>query len=210
MRLHYRPGTAAMAPHMVLAELGVAYELVEVGFDEPAKATEEYLRLNPWGRVPTLEDGPLVLTESAAICLHLADTHPGAGLLPAVGTPERADVYRRLIYLTNTLQPSFLRFFYPERYTDAAGAAAVKAHEATTLAEHFDRLDEELAGREWLAGGSRSVADYFLFMLTRWGRRLDPPAWGRPAVRAHFLRLLERPAVRRMLDEQGLDVPVLQ
>ena len=208
MRLWYRPGSAAMAPHLVLVELGLDYELAEVRFEAPDEADAEYRRLNPWGRVPTLEDGDLVLTEAAAICLHLADRHPEARLVPAVGTVERAETYRWLMYLTNTLQPGFLRFFYPERYADEAGREGVRALEERTLGRHFDWIDGELAGRDWLVGGERTVADLFLFMLTRWGRRLDPPAWGRPALRAHFARVLGRSG-RRVLEEQGLELPQL-
>jgi glutathione S-transferase len=203
VRLHYRPGSAAMAPHLALIELGVDYELVAVGFEDPADAPAEYRRLNPWGRVPTLEDDGFVLTESAAILLHLADTHPEPRLLPPVGTRQRADAYRWLLFLTNTVQPGFMRCFYPERY------GADGAREAAAVASAFDAIDGELAGRDWLAGGELTVADLFLFMLTRWGRRLDPPAWERPHVRAHFLRMLERPATRRMLAEQGLEIPAL-
>ena len=199
-----------MAPHAALAEIGADYELVAVDFDEPAAAGPDYLRLNPWGRVPTLEDGELVLTESAAIVLHLADRFPQARLAPPPGTRERAELYRWLAYLTNTLQPAFMRFFYPERYVAAACAPELAAAEERALGEHFDWIDGELAGREWLAGGGeRSGADLFLFMLTRWGRRLERPAWERPALRAHFLRLLARPGVARMLDEQGLERPAL-
>ena len=207
MRLYFRPGTAAMAPHAALAEIGADYELVSVGFDEPAAATDEYRALNPWGRVPTLVDGGLVLTESAAILLHLADTHPKARLAPPPGSPERAQAYRWLIYLTNTIQPAFLRLIYPERYTaDPAGFEGVRACEAAELARHFDWIDGELAGRDWLVGAERGVADLHLFMLTRWGRRLEPQAWARPHVGAHFARALALPGVRRMVEEQGLDL----
>jgi glutathione S-transferase len=199
-----------MAPHAARAEIGVEYELVLVELDADERVPAAYLALNPWGRVPTLEDGDLVLTESAAIMLHLADRHPEAALAPALGTPERAELYRWLIYLTNTLQPSFLRWFYPERYTaDVDGYGAVREIESETLRRHFDSLDAELAARQWLVGEERSAADLFLFMLTRWGRNLDPAAWSRPQLRRHFAELAERPGVRRMLDEQGLEVPAL-
>jgi len=56
-------------------------------------------------------------------------------------------------------------------------------------------------------GDERSVADLFLFMLTRWGRNLDPPAWERPNLRAHFLRTTRLPGVRRMIEEQALELP---
>jgi glutathione S-transferase len=92
MRLHYLPGTAAMAPHATLAEIGVPYELVRVERDEDGRPSDAYLALNPWGKIPTLEDGDLVLTESAAICLHLAERFPAARLNPsgAMPTPQSA------------------------------------------------------------------------------------------------------------------------
>src|SRR4051812_44302841 len=82
MRLHWRPGTAAMAPHAALAEIGVEYDLARVELNADGEPPADYLRLNPSGLVPTLETGELVLTESAAILLHLADAYPEARLMP--------------------------------------------------------------------------------------------------------------------------------
>ena len=62
-------------------------------------------------------------------------------------------------------------------------------------------------GREWIAGDERSVADLFLFMITRWGRFLEPPAWERPNLRAQWLRTLALPGVGRMIEEQELELP---
>jgi glutathione S-transferase len=202
MKLWYRPGSAAMAPHLALAEIGCDYEVAAVDFEDPADAPAEYRLLNRWGRVPTLEDDGFVLTESAAIILYLAERFPEARLLPG-DLHERADATRWLLYLTNTLQPAFLRFVYPERYGSDA------AREGASLAEHFDWIDAELGAGPWLVGAERSAADLFLFMLVRWGRRLDRPAWDRPNLRAFARRMLERPAVLRLLDEQGLEVPAL-
>ncbi|HKB93964.1 MAG TPA: glutathione S-transferase family protein [Gaiellaceae bacterium] len=198
MILYWRPGTASMAPHAALAEIGIDYELVEID-RETAQTDPEYLALNPAGVVPTLVDGDVVVTESAAILLYLADRFPESRLAPA----DRAQLYRRLVFLTNTVQTAMLRFFYPERYGDGS-VAEVAAAEA---GRWFDLLDRELDGAEWIAAGHRTAADLFLFMMTRWGRRLDPPAWDRPNLRAHFLRTLALPGVRRMVAEQGLDLP---
>lgn len=203
LRLHYRPGTAAMAPHAALAEIGADYELALVERDGDGNSTPAYLALNPSGRIPTLEDGDLVLTESAAILLHLAGRFPEAGLVPGAGTRERSEHDRWLIYLTNTLQPTLMRVIYPDRFGTSGVAEA--ATEAAQI--EFARIDEHLAGRDWLVGDSRSAADLFLFMVTRWGRRLDPAAWDRPHLRAHWLRALALPGVQRMHDEQGLELP---
>jgi glutathione S-transferase len=201
--LYWRPGAASMAPHAALAEIGADYRLVEIGRDE-AQADASYRALNPLGVVPTLvdEESGLVLTESAAILLYLGDQFPDAQLAP----DDRADYYRWLVFLTNTVQTTMLRFFYPERYGSGEEVAEAAARDA---AEAFDILDRALEGRAWLAAEHRTGADLFLFMLTRWGRRLEPAAWDRPNLRRHFLATLELPGVRRMLDEQGLEIPSL-
>jgi glutathione S-transferase len=192
-----------MAPHATLAEIGVPYELVRVERDEEGRPSAEYLALNPFGKIPTLEDGELVLTESAAICLHLADRFPDARLAPPVGSPERPELYRWLLWLSNTVQTGLLRHIYPQRY----GTEGVLEAADADLHAHFDLIDAHLTGRDWLVGDERTVADLFLFMLTRWGRRLEPKAWERPNLRAHWLRTLGLPGVRRMIDEQGLELP---
>ena len=198
LRLYWRPGAASMAPHAALAEIGVDYELVLLERDE-AQNDPAYRALNPLGVVPTLVDGDLVLTESAAILLYLGDRYPEARLAPE----ERAEYYRWLVFMTNTLQTTMLRFFYPERY----GGGDVEAVAEAEAQQHFDLIESHLEGREWLVGDHRSGADLFLFMLTRWGRNLDTPAWERPRLRAHFRRTFELPGVQRMFEEEGLERP---
>ena len=203
LRLHYIQGSAAMAPHAALAEIGVPYELVRVERNDAGESSPAYLALNPSGRVPTLEDGDLVLTETAAILLHLADRYPEARLIPPSGSTERSECYRWLIWATNTLQTASLRFLYPERYGTEGVSEAARAE----LEILFDRLDAHLATRDWVAGSERSVADLFISMVTRWGRHLDPPAWERPNLRAHWLRCFELEGVRTMFVEQDLELP---
>jgi len=194
-----------MAPHATLAEIGVQYELVLVARDAEGRPSAEYLALNPWGKIPTLEDGDFVLTESAAICLYLAEKFPDARLAPPVGTRERAELYRWLLWLSNTVQETQLRHFYPHRY----GGDGVKEAADAALARHFDTIERHLEGRGWLVGSERTVADLFLFMLTRWGRNLEPASWDyRPNVRAHWLRTLELRGPRVVIDEQGLPLPM--
>jgi glutathione S-transferase len=203
MRLHYLPGSSALAPHAVLAEIGVSYELVPVERDDDGRPSAAYLALNPWGKIPTLEDGDFVLSESAAICLYLAEKFPDARLAPSAGTRERAELYRWLLWLSNTVQETQLRHFYPDRY----GTEGVQQAADAALAAHYDQIDAHLGSRDWLVGDERTVADLFLFMLTRWGRNLEPAAWDRPNLRAHFLRALELRGPPTAIDEQGLQLP---
>jgi glutathione S-transferase len=131
IRLHYYPGNASMVPHILLHELNARFTLQLVDRTQGAHKSPEYLKLNPNGLIPVLEDGALVLYETAAICLHLVDTHPQAGLAPALGTAERAHFYKWLVWMTNSMQATLMPFFYPERCVDdgnAEGAAQVRTH----------------------------------------------------------------------------------
>lgn len=212
IQLHYGPGNANMAPHIALQELGVPYELIQVDRANNAHKSPEYLKLNPNGLIPVLVDGDLVLYESAAILLHLADSHPAGGLIPALGTAERAHLYKWLIWLTNTLQPALLNYFYPERWVaegNAAGAAEVKARAVAKVGELLDQIETQLARHQgpWLLGADYSIADAMTFMLCRWTRGFERPARSLPHIGAFLQRMLQRPAVQRMLAAEGLAQP---
>jgi len=157
LQLHYFPGNASLIPHIVLEELGVPFELKYVDRAVAAHKSAEYLALNPNGLIPVLVDDsvggrlhPLVLYETAAVCMHLADMHPAAGLMPPVASTHRAQAYKWLAWLTNTLQAALIVYFYPERWADDASAIAqVKAHAETKIGTMLDQLDAEFA-----AGGA--------------------------------------------------------
>jgi glutathione S-transferase len=207
--LYYYPGNASMAPHMVLEEIGAPYERRLVDRENNAHKDAAYLRLNPNGTIPTYVEGELVLFEAAAICLHLADRHPAAGLAPELGTAERAQFYKWLIHLTNTVQAELLTYFYPDRLTDgAASAAEVKAHAEARIGVMLDRIEAALgAGGPYLVGARFSAADLYLLMLARWTRGMANPARNRPAIRRLLDRLVERPAVRRALATEEIAPP---
>ncbi len=203
-QLHYFPGNASLAPHIALEEIGAPFELVLVDRTSDAHKAPPYLLLNPNGLIPVFVDGPLVLYESAAICLHLCDSVPPARLLPAVGSAGRAHGYKWLIWMTNTLQSALLSYFYPERWMspgNADGAAELKAHAQERVGVLLDQLDAELArhGEPWLLGADYSVVDAYCLMLCRWTRNFSAaPAHERTHLGAHMARMLERPAVQRV------------
>ena len=212
LQLHYFPGNASLAPHMLLEEIGAPYELRLVDRARQAHKAPEYLRLNPNGLIPVLVDGDLVLYESAAICLHLADMHPQAGLAPALQTPARAHFYKRLMWLTNTLQARLVHYFYPDRLVDAGDAAAaaqVKARAETDVGAMLDQIDAELArhGQPWLLGEAYSALDPYALMLCRWTRGFARPARSLPHIGPYLQRVLARPAVQRTFEQEGLGEP---
>ncbi|MGD9832467.1 MAG: glutathione S-transferase family protein [Piscinibacter sp.] len=209
-QLHYFPGNASMTPHMLLVDLGVPFERVLVDRTTNAHRSPEYLKLNPNGKIPVLVDGDLVLYETGAIVLHLVDTHAGAGLAPAVGTAERAQFYKWLLWLANTLQAEMPLYFYSDRWADdAAGAAQVKKHAEAHIAGMIDQLEAEFArhGGPWFAGERFSALDPYVFMLCRWTRAMQRPARTLPHLAAYLQRMLARPAVQRVFASEGLSQP---
>lgn len=202
------PGTATTAPHMVLEELGTLYDfvLVERTDDGVPTAPPGYLEMSPFGKVPVLKHNELVLTESAAICLHLADAFPDHDLIPKVGTPERAEATRWLMFLTNTVQSAFLRFFYPARHTtDPNGADVVQAAAVIELTTLRDETAKQLGSGPFLLGSTFTVADIYLAMLSSWGTELEGAAgwWANPSLAAHYDAVLARPGCRKAVEDEG-------
>ncbi|MBC7414305.1 MAG: glutathione S-transferase N-terminal domain-containing protein [Herminiimonas sp.] len=210
IELYYFPGNANLAPHILLEELGVPHRLVLVDRGVAAHKSAAYLELNPHGRLPTLVDGDLILFETAAICLHLADTHLAAHLAPALGSAERAHFYKWLIYLTNTVQAELLIYFYPEKWSvDPAEAGRLKQRAEARVADMFDHIEASLAahGGAFLLGETYSAVDPYLFMLSRWTRLMTRPARVRPVLGRYLAGLAERPALQRAFAAEGIAAP---
>jgi glutathione S-transferase len=212
IQLHYFPGNASMTPHLLLRELGLPFELKYVDRAAGAHKSAEYLKLNPNGLIPVLVDGDLVLYETAAILLHLVDTHPDAGLAPAVGTVERAMFYKWLIWLANSVQAMMPHYFYSDRMVapgNAAAALEVKAQAEARLNAMFDQIDAQLAshGGPWLLGERFSALDPYAFMLCRWSRGFTRPARTLPHIAPFLERMLARPAVQKVFEVEQLAPP---
>lgn len=215
IQLHYYPSTAAMVPHIVLEEIGLPYERVLVDRTVGAHKAAAYLALNPNGLIPVLTDGDLVLYETAAIVLHLCDTNPQCSLAPPVASVARAHFYKWLVWCTNTLQATLLVYFYPERWVDdgnAAGAAELKSHAEGKVGGMLDQLDAQLARHAgpWFMGGPFTALDAYVFTLCRWTRNFkSAPARERPHLGPYLRRVLERPAVQRVIANEQLPAPFI-
>lgn len=209
LTLHYYPGNASLTPHLLLRELGLPFTLQLVDRNQNAQKSPAYLQLNPNGLIPVLQDGDLVLYETAAIVLHLVDTHPEAGLAPAVGTPERAQFYKWLLWLSG-IQALAPHYFYAERLVlpgNEAGAAEVRAQAEAKIAALVDQIDDRLAAQPWMGGQAFSALDPYTLMLCRWTRGMQRPARSLPHIGPYLQRLLQRPAVQQTMAAEGLQAP---
>ena len=208
--LYYYPGNASFAPHVILRETGMDFELHLLDRANREHKGESYRKLNPAGRIPAFVSGDLVLFESAAICLHLSDNAPEAGLAPPLGTPERAHFYKWLMFLTNTIQPDMLMFYYNHRYTTAKECRqSVQQAADRRLVEWFGLVEEALPAGGWFLGEDYSVLDIYLVMLMRWGRNLSRPPTGLPRMGGLAARVLARPAVKAAIEAEAIEGPFL-
>jgi glutathione S-transferase len=207
MTLYHSPATAAMVVHWLLIELELPHRLHALDFDKREQKSPDYLRLNPAGVVPTLviDDGPPIC-EAAAIALHLGDLHPDRGLCPAIATPARAQYYRWMFFLANTLQPAYRAWFYP---TEPAGEANVeatrreaRAHIETAWAQVAAHL--ESSGGPYMLGEKLSVVDFMTTMLMRWSRNMPKPVDQWPVLHAYAQRMKARPSWKELYRREGL------
>lgn len=201
MKLYYSRGACSLATHILLHELGLAFELERV--DTKTHHTEtggDFFEINPKGYVPVLrlDDGE-ELTEGAAILQYLADVHGNGAFAPPCGTLERARLQEHLNYLASEVHKGFAPLFHPH------GGPDEKKLAFADLSAKFDLLERHLSvGRSYLMGDRYSCADPYLFVILTWPGYLglDIAKW--PNLAAYAARIRTRPAVQAAMKAEGL------
>ncbi|MFZ0267255.1 glutathione S-transferase family protein [Caulobacter sp.] len=204
-QLYYSPSTASLAVHWMLLEIGAPFELILTDTATGAHKQPDYLKLNPGGVVPTLiVDGAPVL-ESTAILMLLAERHADKGLAPAAGTPERAAYFQWMVYLANTLLPSFRAWYYPHEPAGEGCAEAAQAAARARIETAWDRIDAQLAAKgPYMLGERLSAVDFLATMLMRWSRNLPKPATAWPNIARYLARMRAMPSLREVHAREGL------
>lgn len=170
------------AAHLITAKLGggliveaaygiaaVPLEIEDIAWDDVGPSSERLAALNPLGQVPTLvlADGA-VMTESAAMLLHLAETAPRAKLAPPPGDPQRAQFLRWLAFLVAALYPTFTYGDSPARWVGAAAGPKLRASTDAHREKLLRFLDAEVAGAPWFLGARFSALDLYFPVLRLW------------------------------------------
>lgn len=191
MKLHFAPGACSLAPHIAACELDLKLELVGADFGA------ELFKVNPKGQVPALElDDGQVLTEAPAILMYLADLKFAAELAPPHGEFQRYRVLEWLAFISSELHKGYGN----PKHSDES--AEVIARRLTT---RFGLVNAALAEQSsgWLTT-TFSVADIYLYVVSRWLELLglDMATW--PALAEHFARVQVRPATQAALQAEGL------
>lgn len=198
-RLYGSQSTASLVVHWMLHELAVPFEVEWLDFDDRAQKSDEYLRLNPNGVVPTLIVDGRPVTETGAILMLLAERHPEAGFAPAPGSPDRGDWLRWMIWLANGPMASFRLWFYEDDLPGIDREALRRKLEG-----YWDLVDAHLAGRDCMVGDRLTTVDLQLGMLTRWSRNMPKPATAWPNLKRYVDALRARPALREVHRIEGL------
>ena len=195
MKLYGYPNSRATRALWALQEAQAEYDYVHVNVKAGAGKDQNYLAINPGGKVPTLVDGDLVITESAAICLYIGEKYPQSGLLPSAGTPKRALCYRWICFAISELeQPLWTiakhRFVLPEEKRVPA-VLQTAFWEFSVAAKVFA---EGLGNRLYAASDNFSAADILLGHTLAWATsaRIE---LGYEALNAYAERVLNRPAL---------------
>jgi glutathione S-transferase len=197
-KLYTRPGSGGFVVEAALAMAGVPFEQIDVPKKDPADP--DFLAISPLNQVPvlTLPDGHS-LTESAAICILLAERHPEAHLAPEAGSPGRADFLRWMTFMSSVLYPAVLRLYYAHRYTaDGAALQPVKQAAVAEMDRGFAILDRALAGRDWLAGDTLSLADIYLVMLVAWHPGVERARSAWPNIERLWAKLRQHDLMRKL------------
>lgn len=199
MKLYYSPGACSLAPHIILRELQIDFDLVKVDlFSKKTEFGDDFYTVSPHGRVPALQiDNQEVLTESVAVLQYLADQNPSAELAPENGTLKRARLQEVFNFLTSDVHKSFSPLF--------AGASEDEKQQAVKMiGSKFDFLNNLLSGKEYLVDDKFSVADAYLFVLLSWtyptGINLEQ--W--PNLTTYFAKITGRTSVVEAMKAEGL------
>ena len=162
-------GSGAFCVEAALAEAGAPYTFQTIALHKNEQNSPAYLAINPSGKIPALRlpSGEIV-TETAALLLIVAERHPGAALLPAPGTPERAQAMRWLAFMASEIYPMVEIEDYPERFVPkGAEAEALRQRARERIRERILPVEQTIA-MPWLLASGFSVADLYAAMFSRW------------------------------------------
>jgi len=204
LKLYYTVGSCSLASHIALEEAGASYEAQAISTKRGDQRTPEYLAINPKGRVPSLVTERGVLTETPAILAFIAQSFPDAKLAPLDDPYAFAQAQAFNSYLCSTVHVAHAHKHRGYRWADDPAALAEmtrKVPEVETAC--FQLIEDEMLRGPWVLGEDYSICDPYLFTLAGWleGDGIDIAQF--PKLAAHSDRMRARPAVSKVLAEQG-------
>lgn len=201
-KLYYSAGSCSMAIHVLLNEIGAAFELENTAIREGKNRSEAFLKINPRGQVPALAEDGKAMLEGGAILTYLADKH-SSNLLPSKGW-ERAQALQWLMFCNSTLHPAYSRCFWLMRGEEPGKDVFLKK-----AAEWINRLwqdvENQLQNQPYLCGKECTIGDILLTVIANWSGNIPVPITIGPKTRALFARVIARPAYQKALATEQVE-----
>ncbi len=203
LTLYFSPGGAcSTASHIGLEESGLPYEERPTLIARGEHKTEAYLKINPRGKVPALVVDGRVLVENVAILSYVAKLAPEKRLLPS-DPFEEASCIATMTWLSSTVHPAYAHLKRPDRFVeDSAAQALVKERGSFMFWETLGQIDGMLQNNHWIMGSQYTVVDGYALVVYGWGVRAGFDMAQLSTFTAWKSRMLERPAVRRVLESE--------
>lgn len=205
MIFYYAPRTVSLAAHITLQETGVEYEARRLDFSVSEQRSNYYLNLNPKGRVPSLDTGQGIITETPAILAYLAQQYPQAKLAPVQDNYAFAKVQEFNSYLCATVHVAHAHRVRGSRWVDDESAIrAMQAKVPETMGDCFRLIETTMFRGPWVMGEQYSICDPYLFTIETWleGDGVDIGDFDQ--IAAHHVRMRERQAVQDILPLHNL------
>ncbi|MEP1268459.1 MAG: glutathione S-transferase family protein [Marinobacter sp.] len=201
LKLYGTPPTRALRVVWLLNELGLEHELHPVDLMQDEHHQQDFLSLNPAARVPVLVDGNLVLTESAAIQLYLAEKYPQAGFIPET-LEDRAQMYRWMFFLVTEVEQPLWRiarhtFVYPDEKRIPQDVELARQE----CLEMIAVLERHMSEREFMVGDRLSVADFNAAYTLDWANT-EEMLESAPRLRDYLKAMYARPTARATMAEE--------
>ena len=193
MQLYEFRRSRSIKCHWLVKELGIDCEITEVNLMEGEHMKPEFLKMNPWGKVPVLVDGDLKLHEASAILFYLADKYPEKNLIPKLGTSERTELMKWMFFMANEMECILWnieknKWGYPE---DKRSEVAIEMSK-----EDFKKavsiIDQHMQGRQFMVGDCFSIADISLAYLLGWSQYNDLLE-GTKHLKSYETAMMDRP-----------------
>ena len=202
MTLYFSPGACSLASHIGLEETGATYEIKPILLAKGQQRTEDYLKINPRGKVPALNVDGKILVENTAILTYLARRFPEKRLMPA-DPAEEARCIGTMCWFSSVVHPSYQRFHRPERFAETEAAhAGVKENGRKLFWANLQEIDSMIEANDWVMGREFTAADSYALVFYGWGERSGFPMEELSAYTAWQERMMKRPAVKKSVESE--------
>ena len=208
LTLYFSPGACSLASHIGLEETGAPYELKPILLAKGQQRTDEYLKINPRGKVPALSVNGKVLVENTAILTYLSRRFPEKKLLPS-DPAEEARCIGTMCWFSSIVHPSYQRSHRPERFAEGEAAqAAVKENGRKMFWANLQEIDGMIQANDWIMGRDFTAVDGYALVFYGWASRSGFPVQELGAYTAWQERMMNRPSVRKSVEsEQSVATP---